>query len=77
MEALARELSFVGRVVVDETNLAGRFDLDLEWADPDVPSDAGPSIFAAIQEQLGLRLESARGPLEVLVIDHIERPTED
>ena len=77
MDALARELSFVGRVVIDETNLAGRFDLDFEWADPDVPSDTRPSVFTAIQEQLGLRLESARGPVEVLVIDHIERPTED
>jgi uncharacterized protein (TIGR03435 family) len=77
MEGLARELSFVGRVVIDKTNVVGQFDFELEWAAPDVPSDTGPSIFTAMQEQLGLRLEAARGPVDVLVIDHIERPTED
>jgi uncharacterized protein (TIGR03435 family) len=81
MGTLARELSFVGRVVVDKTNLPGQFDLDLEWASvpsgPDIPADTGPSIFTAIQEQLGLKLESTRGLVDVLVIDHVEHPTED
>jgi uncharacterized protein (TIGR03435 family) len=81
MRALARELSFVGRVVLDKTDLAGQFDVDLEWASvpsgPDVPADAGPSIFTTLQEQLGLKLESTKGPVDVLVIDHVEHPTED
>jgi uncharacterized protein (TIGR03435 family) len=84
----------VDRLIVDRTNLPGRYDLRLQWApDPaenlfEVPlaifdmdgktltSDpTGPSIFAAIQEQLGLKLESAKGPLDVLVIDHAEQPS--
>jgi uncharacterized protein (TIGR03435 family) len=76
------------RFVIERTNLAGRFDIQLQWT-PDIgenPVDLGgntippadpsrPSIFSAIQEQLGLRLEPARGPVEVLVIDHVEQPT--
>ncbi len=79
------------RLAIDKTNLAGRFDFQLHWA-PDTrepPIDPGgttpspaspsdyPSIFTAIQEQLGLKLESSRGPVEVLVIDHAERPGEN
>ena len=46
---------------------------------PDVepPPDAGPSVFSAVQEQLGLKLESSRAPVEVLVIDRLERPSEN
>jgi uncharacterized protein (TIGR03435 family) len=70
----------VGRIVVDGTGLRGSFDLDLEWI-PDQPSQQEPlhgaSIFTALQEQLGLKLESARGPIDVLVIDHAEQPTPD
>jgi uncharacterized protein (TIGR03435 family) len=78
------------RVVVDRTGLAGDFNVDLTWTPdqpppdgapsaPDVPDvrSAGPSLFTALQEQLGLKLESARGPVDVLVIDHVDRPTED
>jgi uncharacterized protein (TIGR03435 family) len=71
----------VGRVVVDETGLDGVFDFELDWApenaqqSPD--SSLGSSLFTAIREQLGLRLESTRGPIDVLVIDHVERPTEN
>jgi uncharacterized protein (TIGR03435 family) len=78
----------VGRMVLDQTGLGGAFDLDLEWT-PDhtsLPGEASPgapptsegsSIFTALQEQLGLRLDSRRGPADVLVIDHVERPTQD
>jgi uncharacterized protein (TIGR03435 family) len=41
------------------------------------PPDTGPSIFTAIQEQLGLKLESSKGPVQVLVIDHVEMPSEN
>jgi len=64
------------RVVVDRTGLDGRFDVDLEWS-PDQTATDKPSIFSAVQEQLGLKLESTKGPVDVLVIDHVERPTED
>jgi uncharacterized protein (TIGR03435 family) len=88
MRLLADTLSSrVGRRVIDETGLSGEWDWNLEWspgpsepappggitADP-APSD-GPSIFAAVQEQLGLRLESGRALLDVLIIDAIERPS--
>ena len=74
-------LGIVDYDVVDRTNLTGVFDLDLEWA-PDsggaAPSpDAGASIFTAIQEQLGLKLEPFTAPLDVIVIDSAERPAEN
>jgi uncharacterized protein (TIGR03435 family) len=50
--------------------------MDLEWS-PDQSAADKPSIFAAVQEQLGLKLESAREPVDVVVIDHVERPAED
>jgi uncharacterized protein (TIGR03435 family) len=75
---LAQRLSpIAGRVVVDRTGLTGKYDFDLKWAQDPSADAAGPSIFTALQEQLGLKLESARGPVEVLVIDHVERPTPD
>jgi uncharacterized protein (TIGR03435 family) len=65
------------RVVVNRTGIAGSFDLDLDYApDASVPSDA-PSIFTAVQEQLGLKLESTTGPVDVLVIAGVQRPTEE
>jgi uncharacterized protein (TIGR03435 family) len=65
-----------GRSVIDKTGLEGFYEFRLEWTPDDTPADlaTGPSLFTAIQEQLGLRLESAKGPVEVLVIDHAERP---
>jgi uncharacterized protein (TIGR03435 family) len=77
----------VGRIVVDRTGLAGTFDIDLRWmperpfidatqsaaATPMVDSSE-PPLFTAIREQLGLKLERTRGPVDVLVIDRVERP---
>jgi uncharacterized protein (TIGR03435 family) len=87
LTALARMLSlFAGRPVVDRTGLTGGFDFDLRFAELDTPTqgrsggpaaDAGGGIFAAVQEQLGLKLESIRGPLEFVVVDSIDHPTEN
>ncbi len=64
-----------GRPVVDKTGLAGSYDLTLDWAvDNNVATnDSGPSLFTAMQDQLGLKLESAKGPVETIVVDHAER----
>lgn len=74
----------INRVVRDRTGLTGDFDIDLEFqpwtvttGNQDTAGSTGPSIFTAIQEQLGLKLESANGPIDVLVIDHVERPSPD
>ena len=88
---LAEELAkIVGRVVVDKTGVEGRYDLKLSWTPDDgaasvvngsggssATADSGPSIFTSIEEQLGLKLESRKGPVEVLVIDHAEMPSEN
>jgi uncharacterized protein (TIGR03435 family) len=74
---LVRQL---GRPVVDKTGLTGRYDFEVSWT-PDFDSPAGappvnsdaPSIFTALQ-QLGLKLQSTKGPVEILVIDHVEMP---
>jgi len=78
---LAEQLQFgLGRPVVDRTGLPGNYVLELTY-EPQAMSaggdSGGPSLFTAIQEQLGLKLESERGPVNVLVIDRIERPTEN
>ena len=74
-ETLSRQL---GRNVIDKTGLNGEYDFDLRWApevgDGDSPPD-GPSVFTAVQEQLGLKLESSKAPVDAIVIDHIERPS--
>jgi uncharacterized protein (TIGR03435 family) len=62
-----------GRSIVDKTGLTGGYDADLTWND----SEEGPSLFTAIQEQLGLKLDAQSGAVDVLVIDSAERPTED
>ena len=85
----AKHLSAIlGRPVLDKTGLDDAYDFDLTWTpdeiarqgpgDPDAPSGdpAGPSFFTAVQEQLGLRLESAKGPVDVLVIDSATRPAQ-
>src|SRR5436853_7761791 len=67
----------VQRVVRDRTNLRGRFDMDLEFAPMSTTggAESGPSLFTAIKEQLGLRLDSQRGPVDVHVIDAVEMPS--
>jgi uncharacterized protein (TIGR03435 family) len=89
MAQLALKLSEVlQKPVLDTTEIPGRFDLKLEWTPDDMqakpPLDDqrgsaadGPSIFAALQEQLGLKLESGKIPAEVLVIDSAEKPSEN
>jgi uncharacterized protein (TIGR03435 family) len=66
------------RPVIDQTSLSGRYDFTLKWTF-DVSSenepDAPPSLFTAIKEQLGLRVDAVKAPAEVLVIDHVERPS--
>jgi uncharacterized protein (TIGR03435 family) len=70
--------------VLDKTALTGKYDIDLQWTPEPVqmqlsaPPEAGPpSIFTALQEQLGLKLESAKGPAKILVIDHVTKPSEN
>jgi uncharacterized protein (TIGR03435 family) len=89
MTQLATSLApFVSRFTVDKTGLTGGFDVELTWtpeqassniagnALPDAaPGSSGPSIFAALQEQLGLKLVSEKGPVAVLVVDHLEEPS--
>lgn len=72
----------VGRPVVDRTGLTGAFDIELEFADErslrvESALQAGPSIFVALQEQLGLRLESRKEKIDVLVIESVDMPTPD
>lgn len=75
------------QTVVDRTGLVGGFNYELTWAANDYgrPTDSqsrgvdtnGPSFFTALREQLGLKLEATRAPVDVVVIDHVERPTPD
>jgi uncharacterized protein (TIGR03435 family) len=75
---LAASLSFfIQAPVVDQTGLTGRYDVDLDWTPGDLADPSGTSIFTAVQEQLGLKLESTKGPVRVLVIDHVEPPAPD
>jgi uncharacterized protein (TIGR03435 family) len=80
---LAFELSWrLGRPVIDQTGLKGRYELTLNWTEEVEPSPAsnasgGPSLFTAIQEQLGLKLEASKGSVPILVIDHAEKPSEN
>ena len=78
MEHLANILGGrLDRVVIDNTGLKGSYDIKLHWS-PDPSADSGePSLFTALQEQLGLRLETTKGPVEIIVIDNLEKPTEN
>ena len=84
MKALARHLSRnreIGELVVDRTGLTGRFNFELIWQPerleaikPEPSNDDHPGIFTALQEQLGLRLESAKAPLDAVIVDRAEKP---
>jgi uncharacterized protein (TIGR03435 family) len=77
MEVLTRFLSNqVGRTVVDRTGLTAHYNFKLVYT-ADMGDTTGPSIFTALQEQLGLKLESGKGPVEVVVIDRAEKPSEN
>jgi uncharacterized protein (TIGR03435 family) len=90
MDLLAGALNGIGdvsRPVVDQTGLNGKFDFSIEWApepketpqlnrEPSGNID-GPTFVTALREQLGVKLEATKAPLQVLVIDHVERPTEN
>jgi uncharacterized protein (TIGR03435 family) len=78
----------IGHQVVDETGLTSIYDLTLTWSPDEMQAssdlresapgaDVGPSIFAAVQEQLGLKLVQSKGSVDVIVIDRIERPSEN
>jgi uncharacterized protein (TIGR03435 family) len=90
MTEFASELqrAVLDRPVVDKTSLTGKYDFDLEWEYDDtqfgghLPSinsgDSGkPDLFAAIQQQLGLRLESSRAAVDTIVIDSVQKPSEN
>ena len=77
---LAYSLSdVVGRMVRDDTGLTGRYFMLLNWTPEEKQSEGivGPTIFTALQEQLGLKLVPAKGPVDTLVIDHVEKPSEN
>jgi uncharacterized protein (TIGR03435 family) len=76
----------VGRTVLDKTGLTGKYDFTLTWTREDLlgesgpesappPDSSGPSIFAALQLQLGLKLESGKGPVKIVVVDHADKPS--
>ncbi len=77
----------VGRTIIDKTGLTGTYNIELKWTpdsqgqanpdngEPDAPS--GPSIFTALEEQLGLKLVPSKGPVQTLVVDHVEMPSEN
>ena len=83
LEALATELAeTLRRPVVNRTGLTGAFDIDLRYASdldvvPDPRTSNAPGLTTGLQEQLGLRLEASRGPVDVLVVDRVVMPTEN
>jgi uncharacterized protein (TIGR03435 family) len=85
LDSLALSLSGeVGRMIVNKTGLTGRYSMDLKWQPDSMQAGSGaanaealPDLFTALEEQLGLKLESTKGPVDVYVIDHVERPSEN
>ena len=81
MSDLADALSDeAGRKVIDKTGLTGHADITLKWSDEIAMQQGGSdviSIFTAVEDQLGLKLQPSKGPVDTLVIDHAEMPTEN
>jgi uncharacterized protein (TIGR03435 family) len=80
MTALSQNLSMrLQSVVVDKTGLTGKYDFQLQWsgvdATPAESESSWPPLLTAIQQQMGLKLETGKGPTKVLVIDHVEKPS--
>jgi uncharacterized protein (TIGR03435 family) len=72
--------SMLHRQVVDNTGLSGKYDMTLHWSSDEVANaapDPTPSIFTALPEQLGLKLESTKGPVDTIVVDHVAMPSEN
>jgi uncharacterized protein (TIGR03435 family) len=80
VDTLNRQPELSGRLIVDATGLQGNYDFNLSWT-PDrdlgaAPAEAvGPSLFTALQEQLGLKIESRKAAVDCIVIDHVEKPS--
>jgi len=87
---LSMQLELGGRTVLDQTGLQGHYSFTFQWTPENLAASSGPSadrasssessgpsLFTALKEQLGLRLESTRAPVDTIVIEHIERPTEN
>jgi uncharacterized protein (TIGR03435 family) len=80
LDVLVNQLTAqVGRTVVDKTGLSGNYDFNLKWSTIGAESsdDADASLFTALEEQLGLKLEARKGPVPVVVVDRVEAPTEN
>ena len=83
--AWVMQRSALDRPVADQTGLLGRYDFDLEWSPDETQFDGNvppknpdePDLFAAMQQQLGLRLEATKGLIDALVIDRVQRPSEN
>jgi len=84
--ALTGQEATEGRLVIDRTGLTGKYDWHLEWTPAGAqmesngmggssPHSDAPALFTALREQLGLRLESQKGPVQVVVIDHLAPPS--
>lgn len=73
--------NFLNHPVIDQTGLTGKYDFTLKWARDDAQPNADtkglPGLITALQEQLGLKVESSKGPTDVFVIDHIEKPSDN
>lgn len=87
MTFIANQLSIMGqlgRPVIDRTGLSGNFDFSLEWSPESTNPQTepleplpGPTFGSALSEQLGLKLSAETGPVDTLIVDHIERPSEN
>jgi uncharacterized protein (TIGR03435 family) len=76
VEMLGMQRELDSRKILDQTGLKGKYDFSLKWGSVDDPHETdGPSLFTAIQEQMGLKLQPEKTPMDVLVVDHIERPS--